>query len=110
MITNRLGGRRGPASRTYRTKNLKILVISAFTHSLVNIRGPLLATLVRSGHKVITCAPGEDKDIIARLAELGVTYKPVNLYRTGLNPVNDLLTLLRLLKLLRDVRPDILLS
>ena len=89
---------------------MRIVIISALAQSLVNFRGPLLAALVSDGHEVVACAPGEDKDIRARLNELGVTYRAVNLDRTGLTPVKDLRALLGLSKLLKELRPDIVLS
>jgi glycosyltransferase involved in cell wall biosynthesis len=97
-------------------KSMKIVVISAVAQSLVNFRGPLLATLVSERHEVVACAPGQDiltrsiEDVIARLNELGVTYRAIDLDRTGLTPVKDLRALLSLSKLLKEMRPDIVLS
>lgn len=89
---------------------MKIVVINGFVPALLNLRGSLLAALVRSGHEVIACAPGEEKDVTARLAKLGVRYKEIELDRTGLNPIKDLYTLLCLSRFLHDVQPDIVLS
>lgn len=89
---------------------MKIVVINASVPALLNLRGPLLAALASSGHEVIACAPGEEKDVTARLAQLGVRYKAIELDRTGLNPIKDLYTLLCLSKLLHDLQPDIVLS
>ena len=98
---------------------MKIVVISAVAQTLVSFRGPLLAALVIEGHEVVACAPGKEsplyestkvKDVIAQLNELGVTYRAVDLDRTGFTPVKDLRSLLGLSKLLKEMRPDIVLS
>jgi glycosyltransferase involved in cell wall biosynthesis len=91
-------------------KTSKIVVVSSFARSLVNFRGQLLAALVGAGHEVIACAPSEDREVTARLNELGVRYKAINLDRTSMNPIKDLHSLWHLTKLLRDISPDIVFS
>ncbi|NTV88325.1 MAG: glycosyltransferase family 4 protein, partial [Burkholderiaceae bacterium] len=70
----------------------------------------MLAEMVRRGHEVIGCAAEDCPEVADQLAAMGVRYVPLHFKRAGLNPVSDLLLLLRLVKLLRRLRPDIVLA
>lgn len=87
-----------------------ILVIGGLADSLVNFRGALLAEMVRRGHEVIGCAAEDNPEIADKLAAMGVRYVPLHFRRAGLNPLSDLVLLFRLVKLLRRLRPDIVLA
>ena len=87
-----------------------VLVLGGYDRSLLNFRGPLLCAMVEAGHTVIGAAPAETPDVPPKLAEMGVRFAPVVLARTGLNPLADVLSLLRLKALFQRERPDIVLS
>jgi glycosyltransferase involved in cell wall biosynthesis len=89
---------------------MRVVLISGTPKLLINYRGPLLAAFAGAGHEVMVLAPGEDKDAMARLAELGIAYRAVDLDKSGLNPIKDLRTLFSLSKLLSDIHPDIVFS
>jgi glycosyltransferase involved in cell wall biosynthesis len=89
---------------------MKVVVTGNTAISLVNLRGPLLAAFVNAGHEVIACAPDKDEEAIAPLREIGVSYRSVDLDRTGINPLKDLHFLNDLTRFLRDVHPDIVLN
>ena len=88
----------------------KILVLASFAPSLVNFRGALLAEFVRLGHEVVVSAPGEDVKTAKSLLGIGVKYRSIALQRTGLNPILDFRCLLSLIRLMKDVQPDVLLA
>jgi len=88
----------------------RILVMGGFAESLVNFRGALLLEMVASGHEVYACAPEASAEVKAALAEMGVTYSPVALDRTGLNPIRDLFAIKSLAALFRSIKPDIFLG
>jgi len=88
----------------------RILVLGGLANSLVNFRGALLAEMVRRGHEVIGCAAEDCPEVAEQLAAMGVRYVPLHFKRAGLNPFSDLLLLFRLVKLLRRLRPDIVLA
>lgn len=88
----------------------RILVMGGFAESLVNFRGVLLREMVACGHEVYTCAPEVSTEVGAALSEFGVTYYPVTLDRTGLNPIRDLLSIKSLVALFRSIKPDIFLG
>lgn len=85
---------------------VKVIVISNYSQSLINIRGPLLRAMIAKGHDVLACAPGEDDDVRRRLLAIGVDYTSIPLRRTGLNPLADLRTVVALTRLFRRHKPD----
>ena len=87
----------------------RILVIGGLADSLVNFRGILLSEMVARGHEVIACAAEDNREIADKLAAMGVRYTPLHFRRAGLNPLGDLALLFRLLRVLRQLRPDIVL-
>ena len=86
----------------------KIAIISNYAPSLVNFRGELIKTLVASGHQVVTMGP--EAGFEARLAALGAEYRQIPLRRTGTNQAQDLHTIYALVRALREIRPDVVLS
>lgn len=91
-------------------KRKTVLVLGGYDRSLLNFRGPLLRALVSTGHSVIAAAPAESADVPVELGKMGVRFVPILLDRTGLNPVADGITLLRLHALFLRERPDVVLS
>ncbi|WP_277979271.1 glycosyltransferase family 4 protein [Sphingomonas phyllosphaerae] len=85
-------------------------MVASLAYSLVNFRGQLLADMIAAGHEVIACAPDDDPQVRARLAEMGVALRRVPMARVGLNPLVDLGTLRSLVALLRAERPDVVLA
>jgi len=86
----------------------KIVIISHYAPSLINFRGELIKTLAKAGHHVITLGPegGFEEDLKA----LGAEYKQIPLERTGINPLKDMITISFLAKILREIKPDCVLS
>ena len=89
---------------------MKILVMAGYAKSLVNFRGPLLSALARAGHEVIASAPECDEDIKQNLDNMGIKYCSLPLERTGMNPVKDVISLIRMVRFFRSLKPDIVLS
>lgn len=89
---------------------MKILIISGNDRSLINFRGPLIAALVGDGHEVVACAPEETPTVPCQLKSLGARFTPVNFARAGLNPFADVLSLHRIKAVLRQERPDAVLT
>ncbi len=87
-----------------------VLVLGSFADSLILFRGRLLAEMVRNGHQVYACAPDASREIREALSDMGVTYCDIKLQRTGMNPVNDLQSLLELVRLYKQIRPDVFLG
>lgn len=84
-----------------------VAVVSSLSASLVNFRLELLRALVAAGHRVTAMGPERDGETEARLAEIGVAFRPFPLARTGTDPREDAATLRALAGAFRDMRPDV---
>jgi glycosyltransferase involved in cell wall biosynthesis len=94
----------------------KILIISSSAHSLITFRWHLLQDLINSGYDVVTCVPLakiEEKDkklIVAALNKIGVKIINIELNNTGLNPFSDIMVFLKLIALVKEENPNIVLN
>lgn len=86
----------------------KILVVSHYARSLINFRGELIKRMAGLGHEVFAAAPEEG--FAGELEALGASYLQYPLQRTGLNPFQDLKSLLALIKMMKKINPDVVLS
>jgi len=92
---------------------MRVAVIGGWAPSLIKFRGPLLAAMVARGHEVTAMTPegsGSDDLVRAELAALGVGFEPIELQRTGLDPVADVRAIGGLTRRLRVLRPDLVLG
>ncbi|ARS27229.1 glycosyltransferase family 4 protein [Sphingomonas sp. KC8] len=89
---------------------MKIVVIASLAYSLINFRGRLIADMIAAGHDVLACAPGEDGAVIEQLWGMGARFRSIPMGRVNLNPIEDARTLMALVRLFRDERPDIILA
>lgn len=88
----------------------RLAVISNQAFSLVNFRGPLIRALTDVGVQVYALAPDYDADTRAGVVALGAQPVDYSLSRAGMNPLYDGLDVLRLVRLLRRLQPDVTLS
>lgn len=88
------------------------LLIGALPLSLVNFRGPLLSALRNAGCDVHAAAAEIEQDsVISRaLSDMGVKAHSVPISRAGLNPVADLLAFIALVRLMRRIKPTMVLG
>lgn len=91
------------------TRPRNIVVVCSYTPSLVNFRFQLLKAMVDNGHTVTAYGPEAHQPTINTLAAVGVDFDPIPMARAGLNPFQDLRTLLTLYAKLRRDRPDMVL-
>ena len=82
-----------------------VAVLGSYAPSLVLFRGPLIAELVRRGHRVVAMAPAIGADTAARLAALGAEPCEVPIINNSINPVSMIRTLAALARLFREIRP-----
>lgn len=88
----------------------KIVLIGNTAESLINFRGSLLRFLVHQGHEVFVISPECEDGQESTLNSFGVKIFQIPIERTGLNPFSDLKTIFFIYKILRQVKPDILIS
>lgn len=91
---------------------MKFLMISSFLPSVLNFRGKLLEAIAQQGIEIHIFAPdlkdfAEEK---TKLEALGYMVYDIPMQRTGTNPAADLKTLLAIYKLIKQIKPNYVLS
>ena len=82
-------------------------MIGSRCRGLVGYRGELLEEIVRRGFK-LTVASAEETDGDKRWFEdRGIHFRPLRLLRTSINPISDVRLCLEIVRLIRDLRPDV---
>lgn len=91
---------------------MKILIISSTAYSLINFRGELIKSLQAKHLKVHVAIPKLDIDGESRksLEGMGCIIHGIALVRAGMNPLSDVHTLLSILKLMINIRPQYVLA
>src|SRR4051812_48455708 len=84
-----------------------VAVISSLAFSLANFRGPLIQRMVDQGLRVYALAPDYDPATRAAVHALGAEPVDISLDRTGLKPARDFADMLRLVGVLRRLKPDL---
>ena len=98
----------------------KILIIGGNAFSLVHFRGDMIQSMIEGGHEVVAMSPETDlegdaaalmtRSISTKLCSMGVAFLPIPLNRTGINPLRDLHTVCYLIKKMKELKPDVILS
>lgn len=90
----------------------KIIIVTNSVRSLAVFRCHMLKELIKNGYEVITCAPSKITDIewVQQLNKIGVRLIPIKLNNTGLNPLNDFLVLVQLIRLMKKEKPTMVFS
>ncbi|MDH1622351.1 glycosyltransferase family 4 protein [Pseudomonas chengduensis] len=88
----------------------KVVLLGTVAASTINFRGDLIRTLVAEGHDVYCFCMDFDGDSESIIVEMGAKPISYRLSRAGMNPFADLKTILILKKLLKDIKPDLVLS
>ncbi|HWR45832.1 glycosyltransferase family 4 protein [Sporomusa sp.] len=68
----------------------------------------MIRAFIKQGHEVVALAP--EQGFEDEIAGLGATYRTFPLQRTGMNPLKDLGALIRLIQIIKEVKPDIVLT
>jgi len=84
-----------------------VLVLGGKAESLISFRGRMMQEMVAAGHQVVACAPSAPQKIIDELFELGVNYQPIDIDRTGMKPLHDLRSTIKMIKLFKAIKPDV---
>ena len=87
---------------------LHVMITANAAWNIWNFRRPIVESLLAAGHRVTILAPADE--MLPNLQGLGCTVVPLKMDVRGLNPVADLALLLRFRAILRDMRPDAVLS
>lgn len=87
----------------------KVLVLGSYAPSLIHFRGPLIAEMVARGHSVVAAAPSISGELAA-LAGIGAAGVELPLANASLSPFGLLRSLREVRRLVRQHRPEVLLS
>lgn len=101
-----LGERRGRVANSENT----VAIVSVYARSLVSFRGALIRDLCSRHARVYALAPDYDHQSREQVKALGA--EPIDhcLNRTGLNVAQDIWASYKLVLLLRELRPNVVLS
>jgi glycosyltransferase involved in cell wall biosynthesis len=86
----------------------RLLFVVNIPRFFVSHRLPLALAAKRAGYEVHVATADHDAANLARIRDAGLTLHPISLVQHGRRPVDELRTLLALVRLYRRLRPDIL--
>ena len=84
-----------------------IAIISHQAFSLLNFRSSLIKLLVKTGYRVYALAPDYTDADIDAIKSLGADPVQYSLSRTGINPFRDCVDGIKLIFILRKIKPDV---
>lgn len=87
---------------------MKILVLTNHDAGLYKFRKELLQAMLNKGYKVFLSLP--EGEYIPSLKEMGCTFCRTTLDRRGMNPFKDMHLLLHYIRLVRKIKPDVVLT
>lgn len=90
--------------------NDTVVLISHAVETLTNFRGPLIRAMVAAGYRVVAFAPDYTDSSRQAVRALGAELVDYPLQRTGINPWQDMRSMLALRKALLHIRPDVVLA
>lgn len=84
----------------------KILILSNHGMGFYNFKFELVERLIIEGYEVHFCLPPYSK--LNELVKLGAIYHPIDIDRRGINPLKDIKLLNEFRKLVKNVKPDLM--
>jgi glycosyltransferase involved in cell wall biosynthesis len=83
----------------------KILIVGSIAGSLVGFRGDLIKEWLKRGFTVMALSRPAGEMRQRKIHELGAEYRPIPLYRDGINPFQDLRLFFSLYGIIRKEKP-----
>lgn len=99
-----------PTIRCGQVCKSKIAIIGTIGSSLYSFRSDLIRALVGKGHAVYAFAMDYDESSKEKVRNLGAIPVDYRLSRGGLNPFADIATTYQLVRVLKEIKPDLVLS
>ncbi len=84
---------------------MKYIVVSPKNRTVYNFRGDLIRQIVEAGNEVIVTGP--DQVDVEKIKALGASFEEIPMNKNGVNPLADMKYLMKLRKLLRKEKPDV---
>ena len=79
----------------------KIIIVAPVSKSLINFRGDLIKDMKNKGYNVITASPALSGKYVNIFQQQKIDNIPINFQRNKLNPFYDLVTLIKLFKVIK---------
>ena len=87
---------------------MKILITGITDSGVLRVRTELIKALLDEGHSVFVVTP--PSNAYPKIEGLGCTFIPIVIDAHGLNPFKDMMVIVAYRKILRQVKPDVVLS
>jgi glycosyltransferase involved in cell wall biosynthesis len=87
---------------------MRIAIVANTSWYIYNFRASLIRTLQQDGHEVLAVAPRDA--YVEKLTAMGVRHYDLSMSRRGKNPLREIASCMKLFHLLRDTRPDVVLT
>jgi glycosyltransferase involved in cell wall biosynthesis len=87
---------------------MRILVLANFGMGLYNFRKELLEELIKQKNEIYISLPNDE--YVLELERIGCKFKDTNLDRRGTNPLSDLKLLFNYVRIINEIKPDIVLT
>lgn len=88
---------------------MRILVLANNLSGLISFRKEVMKTMADKGYDVIISVP-YDKRFDAQVSEMGVKIIDTKIDRRSINPITDLKLINRYRKMVKEIKPDVVLS
>lgn len=85
-----------------------VMVLSCHTHSLFWFRTEMMKDFKALGYNVVAAGQLPEEEWEEKFAHFGIKYRQIDAERNGTNPLNDLKTLVSILKVIKQEKPDII--
>ncbi|MFP7492496.1 glycosyltransferase family 4 protein [Terribacillus saccharophilus] len=86
----------------------KILILSNHFITIYNFRKELINELINKGHKVYISLPSSEQNDY--FTKIGCEIIETKVDRRGLNPLKDLSLIVRYIKIMKEIKPDVVFS
>lgn len=87
---------------------MRVIVLTNNFSGLYSFRKEVVETLVKKDNEVIVSAPFDDRT--RDISQLGCKVMNISFNRKGMNPVKDIKLMLQYKRLIKDIKPDVVLS
>ncbi|MCK4913248.1 MAG: glycosyltransferase family 4 protein [Planctomycetes bacterium] len=87
---------------------MKIVIFANTSWYIFNFRKNLILTLLKADHQIFIIAPPDD--YVNNIVQLGVKYYPLTLIQRGKNPFREIVSCVKLFRILKTIQPDVALT
>jgi len=87
---------------------MHLIVTANSAWNIINFRKPIIESFLQQGYKVSVIAPSDHA--VKKITDMGCDYYPIQMNRSGMNPINELFFFLALKKFFKEIKPDCILS